>query len=108
MYSFFLWTVKTCQTDQKQRLICVFSARMSEGTFSRILVIRFCGEIRRNSLYTVFIVSIGTGGANNVDPDEMPQNRRMRHLIRVYTVCHSSSNFFFDPASSSKLYLFKF
>ena len=42
--------------------------------------------------------------ANSVDPDETPQTRR---LIRVYTVCHSSS-YFLDTILDSKLYLFKF
>ena len=33
--------------------------------------------------------------------------RRMRRLIRVYTVCQSSSNIL-DTTMSGKLYLFKF
>ena len=36
--------------------------------------------------------------ANNVDPDQTPQ---MRRLIRVYTVCHSSSCFIIYGACSN-------
>ena len=38
--------------------------------------------------------------ANSVDPDQ--RCRRMRHLIRVYTVCHTCSNIL-DTSTGSKI-----
>ena len=48
---------------------------------------------------------------DNVDPGQMPQNvasdHRMWHLIRVYIVCHSSSNIL-DILTGSRMNYFKF
>ena len=46
------------------------------------------GSIMDYPIYRMY--SERQGWATSVDPNEI---RRMRHLIRVYTVCHSSSNF---------------
>ena len=54
---------------------------------------------------TVLTVRLRIDRANSLDPDQTPQNVASGKDVRIYTVCHSSSNF--THITGSKMDLLK-